>query len=211
MVRSHLPAVLFDLGDVLVHLRFDRGAATLRRLAVDPDLAIDAARTFLGEHALAYNAGQVTPEDFVRGLARAVGQPETPQGLQACREAWCDIFDPWPEMQSLAHEVLDAGHPAWLLSNTDPLHFAYLHERTPVLSRLTGLCLSYELRLAKPDPEYFRSALERVGLPATDALFIDDRPDNVAAARGMGLRSHLHTGDVAAVRTFLTDHGVRLA
>ncbi|GBF06609.1 HAD family hydrolase [Deinococcus aerius] len=41
----------------------------------------------------------------------------------------------------------------------------------------------------KPEARAFTSALERLGLPAGAVLFVDDRPENVEAARALGMRA----------------------
>ncbi|MEW6422840.1 MAG: HAD family phosphatase [Deinococcota bacterium] len=41
----------------------------------------------------------------------------------------------------------------------------------------------------KPEPGAFEYALTRLGLPAEAVLFVDDRPENVAAARALGMRA----------------------
>jgi putative hydrolase of the HAD superfamily len=43
--------------------------------------------------------------------------------------------------------------------------------------------------VAKPAPEYFRSIVNELGLPAADVLFLDDRDDNVMGAREAGLHA----------------------
>jgi putative hydrolase of the HAD superfamily len=40
---------------------------------------------------------------------------------------------------------------------------------------------------AKPDPAIYRAAAERVGVPAGRCLFVDDTPENVHAARALGM------------------------
>lgn len=203
------PAVFFDLGDVLVKLRFERG---LRRFAeaagCDRALAADATSVYMGETAHRYYAGDIEPRAFFEGLRTALGCGEL--AVEACIEAWCDIFDPWPEMEALAGAVIDAGHPTYLLSNTEPIHYELLRGRMPVLGRFTDLHLSYEVRLAKPDPRYWLSALERFGLAAEGCLFVDDRLENVEAARALGIRSCPQRGDVDEVRRFLRENGVEV-
>lgn len=203
------PSVLFDLGNVLVHLDFPRGLAHLRRLAgarAPPDL--EAAALFLDDASLACNQGEATPDEFLATLAERLGDPELPRARLA--EAWCDIFTPWPEMEALADEVLAAGHAAYLASNTDPLHVAFLSVQMPLLRRLTGLFLSYEARLLKPDPAYFRALLARFGLEARACVYLDDRPEHVEAARALGIRGLVHGGDAALARAFLKAQGVAL-
>jgi HAD superfamily hydrolase (TIGR01509 family) len=49
---------------------------------------------------------------------------------------------------------------------------------------------SHEAGLMKPDPGIYTHALEKFGLRAGAAFFIDDLAENVGAARGQGIRSH---------------------
>ena len=205
------PTVLFDLGNVLVRLALERGVEQLQALAgPSAPAGLDAARVFFDEAALACNKGELAPDAFLEELGRLLGGALARERLA---EAWCTIFDPYPEMEALAGEVLDLGHRAYLVSNTDPLHFAHLWPRIPVLRRLSGLHLSYEVRLLKPDPAFMRAALSRFGLDPARCAYLDDRPENVRAAEGLGVPSHLH--DVAAgaagvegARVFLRRQGV---
>lgn len=43
--------------------------------------------------------------------------------------------------------------------------------------------------IAKPDPRAYRITLERLGVEAAEAVFIDDTPGHVEAARALGLHS----------------------
>ena len=62
-----------------------------------------------------------------------------------------------------------------------------------------GLCdvdaYSCLLGAAKPDPDYFRAALEMAGVGAGEALFVDDSAENIAAAAALGLRTLHHPTD----------------
>jgi epoxide hydrolase-like predicted phosphatase len=49
--------------------------------------------------------------------------------------------------------------------------------------------ISAEEGLAKPDERIYRLALERLSVAAHEALFIDDLPVNVEAARRVGLKT----------------------
>lgn len=192
--------ICFDLGDVLVHLRFERCLQELCALSgMDLAQAGDAARLFMGERGLYYNAGKMTPRDYLLELAKQFGI--APARCDEIQAAWCSIFDLWPEMMALAQDCLDAGHEVWLLSNTDPLHFELLRPQMPVLSQMHGLHLSYEIGCVKPDPQFYLHFLQRTGYAPQDCLFLDDREENVAAARAVGIDAHLFVGDVAAARS----------
>ena len=48
--------------------------------------------------------------------------------------------------------------------------------------------------LVKPDPRLFQVLLNRYQLKADECIFVDDNPDNVAAASGMGMRGIVFVG-----------------
>lgn len=46
---------------------------------------------------------------------------------------------------------------------------------------------------AKPDPAAFRWCLDALAVPADQVVFVDDREENIQAARAIGMRCHLFT------------------
>ena len=71
-------------------------------------------------------------------------------------------------------------------------------------------CYSCDLGAAKPDPEYFLRALDAVGDDPRSVLFVDDRQDNVEAARSVGLPAEQWELDQGhdALCGLLAGHGV---
>ena len=57
-------------------------------------------------------------------------------------------------------------------------------------------CSGY-VRLRKPGLEIYRLALEVLQAPAEEVLFIDDRENNVEAARSLGIHAIQYTGSAA--------------
>jgi FMN phosphatase YigB (HAD superfamily) len=49
--------------------------------------------------------------------------------------------------------------------------------------------LSAEVRLIKPDPAIYEHILNGLGVAASEALFVDDRENNVYAARSLGMHA----------------------
>ncbi len=87
-----------------------------------------------------------------------------------------------------------------MLSNGVPEIVARIRADHDLASLFDAVVISYEVQLAKPEPEIYRVALDRLGVPAFDALFVDDRAENIDAARELGLQTLLFTGDVHALR-----------
>ncbi len=57
---------------------------------------------------------------------------------------------------------------------------------------------SCEVGLRKPDPRIWELTLERLGVAANEALFLDDHPTNVAAAEDLGITGIVVGVDIAA-------------
>jgi putative hydrolase of the HAD superfamily len=64
------------------------------------------------------------------------------------------------------------------------------------------------LGIAKPDPGIFTAALQTLGLPADQVLFIDDDARHVAAAAEGGIRSYQFQGDVTELEEVLRATGI---
>jgi FMN phosphatase YigB (HAD superfamily) len=68
-------------------------------------------------------------------------------------------------------------------------HSRYLRQNAAWLQAFNHLCFSGELGLGKPEAAIYRSCLEGLQVPASQALFIDDREVHVLGARAAGLHS----------------------
>lgn len=53
---------------------------------------------------------------------------------------------------------------------------------------------SFAIGVRKPAPQYFERVLARIGLAPEQLLFVDDRPQNVDAARALGIPAAVFTG-----------------
>ena len=61
-----------------------------------------------------------------------------------------------------------------------------------------AVVISGEEGVRKPDPAIYALAVERLGLPAEEIVFVDDLPGNLKPARALGMTTVLHRGDSAA-------------
>lgn len=62
-----------------------------------------------------------------------------------------------------------------------------LRERHRLTDTIRAWVVSGDVRLRKPDPEIYRRLLERLGVPGNRVLFVDDRLENLNAARDLGI------------------------
>ena len=77
----------------------------------------------------------------------------------------------------------------------------------PFLGLLEDVVVSGTEGVAKPDPAVFAIVRQRTGLPLDRLVFVDDRPDNVAAAAATGMDALVFT-DAARLRADLRERGL---
>ena len=64
------------------------------------------------------------------------------------------------------------------------------------------IVLSGDLGIVKPSPEIYDRTLEKLDLPASEAIFVDDRKVNVDAAEILGIRSLVFSDTETFAREF---------
>jgi putative hydrolase of the HAD superfamily len=81
-----------------------------------------------------------------------------------------------------------------------------LDEKLGILHRFDLVVNSARVGVKKPDPAIYHLTLERLAVAPQQAIFVDDMPENVAAAAALGIHA-IHFEDqyqaVAAIRELL--------
>jgi putative hydrolase of the HAD superfamily len=146
-------------------------------------------------HAL--ERGECTPAEFEQLLAARIvrldGGRVPAEGLLARMFA---AAQPCDAMHDLLQQVRRAGLRTGLLSNSWGAG-DYQRELFPV--RFDAVVISAEVGMRKPEERIFRHAVELIGLPPEECVFIDDIAANVAAAEAIGMTGVLHTEPAATV------------
>ena len=86
-----------------------------------------------------------------------------------------------------------AGLRTSILSNLPRTLGESLRAEPGFLDHFDQVTFSYELGVIKPEPEIYRHAIQGLGVEPTEALFLDDRPENVEGARAAGLHAEIFT------------------
>jgi putative hydrolase of the HAD superfamily len=185
-------AVIFDFGKVLSALP-DVDAHTA--LVATAGVSDEVFEEHYWAHRHEYDAGALTGHTYWERVAAGAGFDLTAERLSAFHHhdslMWANLNAP---MLAWAAALQTAGIKTAILSNMGEVNLAYMRENFDWLSGFTHLTWSCELRTAKPDPAIYRHTLERLGVAPHEAIFIDDIPANIAAARALGIDGILFTG-----------------
>lgn len=139
---------------------------------------------------LQFDAAELTPSVYWTTVAhRALNEDEICQLQQIDSESWTHADSIMPEW---ATRVRAAGFRTGLLSNMPaPVRDHVI--RAPWLPGFDHTTFSCDLRSTKPSPEIYRHSLAGLGVEPSEALLLDDRPENIRAAEALGIHGILFT------------------
>ncbi|HXI12619.1 MAG TPA: HAD family phosphatase [Thermoanaerobaculia bacterium] len=177
---------VFDLGNTLIRLAYDRVIAAIALDAAVPGQKIVETLEEPGFYR-DLERGLHSFEDFHGALKEGIGYRGSVKRL---REVWTDFFDgPVEGMEELLARIRKR-YKVGFLSNSNEVHAGVIPSMFPTLFRPEDLFVySYKVRSAKPDAEIFHEAARVFDVALEEMILVDDLPQNVAAARNLGLRS----------------------
>ncbi len=194
-------AVIFDVGNVLVDWQPD-----LLYRSLIPDDAVRAG--FLAEVAtkewhFQHDAGRPFAETSAELIAR---HPDFAEAIAAWGPRFGEQVAPMPGMSAIVDALHAGGVPLYAITNFSHEFWPpFARDHAAIFDRFAGVVVSGAEKLVKPDAAIYRLALARFGLEPGEALFVDDREDNIAGAAKVGLHTHLFTG-VEPLRQALLDY-----
>lgn len=178
-------AVVFDVGNVLL----DWNPAYLYEKLI-PDRE---ERAWFLTHVLTF--GWHVEQDRGRSCAEGVTVlsqrfPGSSPLIAAFYDRWLEtIGGPIEGSVEIMTSLKRSGVPVHALTNFSAELWQTTLAAYPFLGEFDQAVVSGEVGFIKPDPRIFDILCARTGLSPADMLFIDDREDNVEAARQLGFRA----------------------
>jgi epoxide hydrolase-like predicted phosphatase len=180
-----IKAVLFDYGGVLCR---GGGIGSVRAMLAG---ALGIAEEQVQDMGDAYRqlmTGRMSTEAFMQALGAA--HPGATYPTPAALLADARFFERNPQVYALAERLRAAGIQTGILSNV----FAFSADemkRRGLFAGFEPVLLSCDTHVMKPDPAFYRMAVDQFGVPAHDILFIDDRREMLDAAAALGMQTLL--------------------
>lgn len=127
--------------------------------------------------------------------------PEYADVIALFRDRWFDMCSgDIPGMLEIIQDLKNQGVGVYGLTNWPAETFAEARRRFKTLASIDNYVVSSAVRLAKPQPEIFRLLLSKYNLKPEECVFIDDRVDNVNAAKALGIIGIVYPGSADALR-----------
>ena len=204
--RATIRFIYFDLGNVILH--FNRDTA-YRQLAEISGVSPERVREILEDEGLQvrYEVGELSSAEYHECFCGVVGRQLDRGDLI---EAGSAMFRANVPLIPMITQLVAANHRLGILSNTCEAHWEYCHDgRFGILRHAFDVhVLSYRVRAMKPDPKIYEAAVTEAAVLPREVFFVDDLPDNVAAARQYGIDAVQFT-TVSQLASDLRQRGVQ--
>ncbi len=189
---SKISAVLFDYGMVLSKVPEPMNWRLLEQVL---DADEEAFQTAYWKYRDAYDRGTLSATMYWEVVARELGKPINAAVVQALIDADTIVWtQPNLVMMEWAAGLNSAGIKTGILSNIGDAMEVGVLARFPVLAKFTHHTFSHRLGIAKPDAAIYGHAVKGLGVPVGEILFVDDREENIVAARTAGMIAVQYTG-----------------
>lgn len=189
-MTSRPKALIVDFGGVLTTSVFESFSAFcethgITRQAFDRALALETHPASEQSPLHQVEIGAITLEDFSTRVATSLSADlASPLESEGLRDRLFSQLRPEPTMVIAVKMIKDAGFKTGLLSNS----WGEGGYPADTLSDLFDeVVLSGEVGLRKPQPAIYELMLERLGVPASQAVFVDDLRINVEGAEAVGM------------------------
>ncbi len=181
-----LEAVIFDYGMVLSTAQEPASLAALKQITRLDDQAFDE---HYWRYRHRYDLGELNGTAFWQAISRdaslGLSSSEIVRLIEHDVVMWSTLNE---TMLRWVAAVQDAGFRTAILSNMGEELLVYMRQEFGWLGRFDHHTWSCELGIGKPDPEIYRYTCQKLGVLPKDALFLDDKLENIRAAEVVGMQ-----------------------
>lgn len=181
---SSKKVLVFDFGGVIGHFKKDPIYTNISQTFGIP---LDEIKGLLTNYKTYLFAGG-EEKLFWEEIAREQGRKLPSTWLVDFRNVLASAIKEIPGTLALIKDLKKQGYQIALLSNVRK-DKAEVYKSLGYYSYFDPILLSCDLGMTKPDPNIFHALLQRLQVPKTECLFIDDRIENITAARTLGIDS----------------------
>ncbi len=179
-----IKAILFDFGGVIAEEGFREGLMEIgRKNGYDPDMF------FRKSTDLVYESGYVYGRADESAYWKAIRSEFSIKGSdEELREELLKRFVVRPEVIEIIKELKRPGMGIYILSDqTNWLD--ELESKYHFFELFDEVFNSYHMQRTKRDRSLFSDICNELGIPAKEALFVDDNPANTERAENAGLQT----------------------
>lgn len=186
-MRQHITTktIIFDIDGVLVSTDFPAIYATF---AVQVGLLPEIVSAYHEISKEALLLGEITPEQFWEDMRAAGGKPVADPA-----KVWVNAGLKHRQMNRGLLDIIAALRKTYTVGALTNLTTTRLliDNAQDLYTHFDYAFLSCCEQLKKPDAAFYRLALRRAAVSPEEAIFVDDKEENIRAAEALGIKSLL--------------------
>jgi len=185
-----ITTIIFDMGNVLVDFRWE---ALYHEMGLTGERFDRMAKaTVLDPVWNEFDRGVWTDEMMRQAFVERA--PELEDKInELFYDRFPDILRKFDYTDEWLDSLKDKGYKLYILSNFSRKGIEEAASELDYIKKADGAVISYTVNMIKPDPGIYECLLNRYHIVPEEAVFIDDNPDNIEAARKFGLNCILFT------------------
>ena len=191
--------IVLDMGNVL--LSFDPYLILNQVCETDEEKQLIFSNLFESEEWIRGDRGEISNEERYDLVKKRI--PESMhEKLKEGVLHWDMFMEPIAGAKEFIRQCKEEGMKVYVLSNACNKFFEYFPKHYD-LDSFDGIIVSSKVRLIKPDVRIYELLCSTYGLKPQECLFVDDRLENVEAARKIGVHAVVFEGDYQVVKDAL--------
>lgn len=185
--------LIFDLGEVIVDIDYKQTIAAFQKLAV---VEFSTVVSYTAQNPVfdLYEKGKVSNAVFFDELRKFLKPGTTDKEIE---NAWNAIFQHYNPQKVELLKQLKTRYKTFALSNINQIHLASINEaarthfNAPDFAEFFHAAYySNELGYRKPEKEIYQLILQKEGLKPAETFFVDDKKENIEAAKAFGIQAY---------------------
>lgn len=188
-----IQAIIFDLFDTLIYIEPSILDSELDKMAaiagVSPEVFRNNWAPKSAVHRQQYFKGQLDSPAYFTAVLTNMGKEASPaivNNISKIRLAMREHVRLFDDTIPVLEQLKAKGYTLGMISNLGSLWGRFI-EKLPITDYFQVITLSYEIGMAKPEPEIYLTTAEKMGCAPAQCAFIDDQPDYVLAAEQVGM------------------------
>ena len=175
--------IIFDVGKVLVEYDPD---GMMKKLGFDEETLQNVNQAvFQNELWNESDRGVLSPEELLEAFI--ANNPAYEKEIRQVIDAVGDTISLMPYAVEWVKGLKERGYHLYILSNYAEYTYEKTSHKMEFLPYMDGVVFSYRCKLIKPEKEIYEYICKTYELKPEESVFLDDRKDNVEAARNMGM------------------------
>lgn len=183
-LTTKIKYVIFDIGGVVLNFK---PREVIAEAFPNHDVEQVLYSTYRSPDWARFDKGTISDAGLIQNIATSINASpkQVAHFIELTKQAW------FPNLKTieLIEELHAQGITLYALTNMPASLQQYFQERYKFWDYFNAIFVSADLHMVKPDQKIYSYFLQQTGINATEAVFIDDREENLKTAQEFGINT----------------------